>query len=216
MALVRGIDVSGHQGTIDWDAVKADGIRFAVIKATQELFVDSKFQRNQIEARRTMERVGYYHFFKHRLDPEAQARHFTKIVGPLRSSEFLVLDSEERDVSPDVAIPNLRAFLLEVERLSGKRPWIYTSPSLAKLLQLGHAFPRHPLWIAHWGTSQPQIPAGWGTWTIWQTSASGRVAGIKGDVDLNVAESGFLGLGAVGVIVIGGLFWWIFLRKRRG
>src|SRR5690606_23553056 len=44
----------------------------------------------------------------------------------------------------------------------------------------------HPLWIAQWGVTCPDIPAPWGDWAFHQTSATGRVSGISGDVDLDV------------------------------
>lgn len=44
---------------------------------------------------------------------------------------------------------------------------------------------KSPLWVAHWGTTSPNIPAGFPTYTIWQYTATGRVSGVTGDVDRN-------------------------------
>jgi hypothetical protein len=63
---------------------------------------------------------------------------------------------------------------------------IYTYPSFWRSAMAdSHAFHAYPLWIAHWSTMTPSVPGGWPTWTMHQYSATGRVSGISGDVDLD-------------------------------
>ena len=198
------IDVSLYQGKIDWDAVRAAGVQGAVVKATQELYVDPKFKVNQAGARRTMRRVGYYHFYKSYIDPVAQARFFVKTIGPLTENEFVVFDGEEREVAPAAYVAGVQLWLNEVERLTGKIPWIYASPSFVKLYGFDKHFVRYPYWPAHWGVSAPKL-LGWRHWVLWQTGV-GKVAGISGDVDVNRAPPSFLGvspLRAAAFLVLG-------------
>lgn len=212
------IDVSLHQGNIDWDAVRAGGVKGAVVKAgqtgllqddgsiKQTTFVDPKFKRNQEGARRTMRRVGYYYWMDEQggISPTEQARFFVKTVGPLADSEFMVLDYERRRRSKPVVIAAFKSFLDEVERLTGKVPWIYASPSLVKEYDLGKHFTRHAYWPAHWGVSAPRL-VGWKNWALWQTGV-GKVPGISGDVDVNQAPPSFFGvtpLRAAALLVLG-------------
>ena len=62
---VRGVDVSAHQGVIDWEVLSEQGIEFAFIKATEgATFADERFAYNYAEAARCGLRVGAYHFFR--------------------------------------------------------------------------------------------------------------------------------------------------------
>lgn len=199
------IDVSSHQGSIDWHKVRAAGVTTAIIKATQtgvairdadRHFVrinpignyrDERFSANQAGARQTMRRVGYYHY----MHPdggaslESQAQYFLDTVGPLQFNEFTVLDTERRDLPASVVIPAMTRWFAYVQARTGKTPWLYTSPSLAKQYKYGSYFANHPLWLAHYTTGKPIIPAGWSNYTLWQYTSSGRVDGIDGRVDLN-------------------------------
>ena len=68
-------------------------------------------------------------------------------------------------------------------RPTGRRGIVYTSPGLWSSLVDSPDFGTYPLWVAHWGASCPTMPTGWSSWQFWQTSDSGRVAGISGNVD---------------------------------
>ncbi|MBR4257050.1 MAG: lysozyme, partial [Clostridia bacterium] len=61
---VRGVDVSHYQGDVDWETLSKQGISFAFIKATEgSSYVDLTFEKNYVEANKTVLRVGAYHFF---------------------------------------------------------------------------------------------------------------------------------------------------------
>ena len=79
--IVEGIDVSHHQGEIDWTKVKNDGIVFAFMKATQGLrFVDPRFKLNWAATEKAGIIRGAYHFLEADQDGAAQAKHFMKTV----------------------------------------------------------------------------------------------------------------------------------------
>lgn len=77
-----------------------------------------------------------------------------------------------------------KAFLTELERLTGVKPIIYTGNSFAGNFDMGLS--GYDLWIARYSnTKVPDDQPAWKTWDIWQYSDSGKVPGIAGNVDLN-------------------------------
>lgn len=213
----KGIDVSLHQGVINWDIVASSGVDFAIIKTTQYGFakkdpvtgkkilvdgkkvigpgrgVDPRFRENQIGARRTMKRVGYYHWMEPQFsdspngDGASQADYFVKTVGSLQPGEFLALDLENRGLTAGVVVPQMRAFLERLELLTSRRPYIYTNSTFP--YKLGDHFADYPLWIVYYlGLDKPRLPAGWNDWKIWQYTDKGSVPGISGGVDMDAAS----------------------------
>jgi lysozyme len=178
----RGIDVSHYQGRIDWRAVEADGVGFAYVKATEGgTFVDPAFARNWAAAGETRIVRGAYHRFRARRDGAAQARHFLSVVS-LRDGDLPpVLDVEATDGVGDARlVREVRAWLAEVERRTGKRPIVYTKPGFRRV-HLGTALDDYPLWIAEYDVDSPSVDG----WHFWQHSERGRVAGIANAVDLD-------------------------------
>lgn len=181
-----GIDVSHWQGAIDWDAVEDDGVEFAFIKATEGGdYTDPRFAANWAGARQAGVVRGAYHFFRPQTDAMAQVAHFLRTVQLAPGDLPPVLDVEVTDGRSAAQIAaGVRTWLQEVERVTGRRPILYTRASFWTG-QMGGGFGGYPLWVAHYGVSSPNIPAEWSGWTFWQHSDAGRVDGISGDVDLN-------------------------------
>jgi lysozyme len=184
--LAPGIDVSKDQGSVAWGAVADAGIVFAFIKATDGMtYVDPMFAQNWQEAGAAGLLRGAYHFFRAEDDPQTQATWFWQTVGGPGELP-LVVDVEETMGQPaSVVVANLTAFLASLEQLTGKQPIIYTDPGFWNGLGTS-AFGAYPLWVANYGVAQPTLPAGWAIWDFWQYSETGQVAGIQGDVDLDV------------------------------
>ena len=182
---VRGIDVSHHQGRIDWTAVKRDGIRFAFIKATEGGdWTDPRFQRNWTSARQAGILRGAYHYYRPQTHSAVQARHFLRRVKMGSNDLPPVLDVEATDgVSNATLRRGVRNWLRMVEAETGKRPIIYVSRRFAP--RLAAEFGDYPLWIADYRGSAPSVPRGWRRWTFWQHSERGRVRGIQAPVDRN-------------------------------
>jgi lysozyme len=181
-----GTDVSHWQGTIDWRAVRGGGIEFAFIKATEGVtYQDPAFARNWAGAGEAGVRRGAYHYFRPSVDAAQQAQNFLRTV-PLGPNDLpAVLDVEVSEgVAGDALLRAVRTWLETVERATGKRPIVYTYPDFWNRYAAGSPGP-YPLWIATYGRDAPLVPIGWTDWTFWQHSATGRVPGIGGDVDLN-------------------------------
>jgi lysozyme len=182
---VRGIDVSHHQGTIDWAAVAGDDVAFAYIKASEGCdHRDHEFQRNIAEANRLELPIGAYHFFTFCRPGSDQARNFIEAVSAGVMQLPPVVDIEfagncDRRPSPDELGREIATFLDMVEGRLGLKLAYYVPDDL--LEAYGEALPSRRLWRR----SVFQEPER-SDWTIWQYHPAGRVAGIDGDVDLNV------------------------------
>lgn len=189
-----GIDVSHHNGNVNWLTVKNAGYSFVFLKATEgATYTDNTFARNRDRAAATEFFVGAYHFFRPTTSSaEDQARNFVRAVGSLRHNELPpVLDIEDaslwKNVSSDAAFKMVKTWNDAVQSALGVRPIIYASPSFVKdVLENNPGLAEFALWLAHYTTAQsPNVPAPWTRWTFWQHSESGRVPGVSTNCDLN-------------------------------
>ena len=197
---VHGIDVSHHQGTIDWPLVAAHPqVDFAFVKATEGTHhVDRRFATNWSEARAAGLPVGAYHYFSLCRTGADQAAHFNAVVPVTAEALPPVLDIE-----PDARCnrqhryaqldTELTAFLDAVQAHHGVRPIVYTSASFFRdelaALDLGA-----PLWVASY-TRAPRTDGH--PWIFWQYSDRAIVPGIHGPVDRNVFVGSPSGLSMV-------------------
>ena len=183
---IVGIDVSSHNGDIDFDKVKADGYSFVFIKASEgEDHHDSKFAVNYDKARASGLKVGAYHFFRKKTDGLNQAKNFLEMVGWRKLDLPLVVDVE--DWSNDEQIKDERTqkhldAMLDNLRSRGHKVMIYTNgDGYKKYIKNGQI--NINLWLCTF--KQPDklrhIPHQMQQYSHW-----GRVKGIWGDVDLNV------------------------------
>jgi GH25 family lysozyme M1 (1,4-beta-N-acetylmuramidase) len=196
VSLVQIIDISNHQGAVDFAKVKASGMRAIICKATEgTTFVDPWFYRNWAGIKSAGLIRGAYHFGRPKFVATAQAEHFVRTVGPLMGGDLpYALDIEVDDGQGPAAIEVwVGAFVRRMVELTGRKPIIYTGPGFWNGKVRSKLFGSHPLWVAHYTTRPaPQIPTGWDRWHIWQHSSDGTVPGIKGRVDVNRVEEGVL------------------------
>lgn len=188
-----GIDVSRwqHGTSINWQKVKADGVTFTFIKATEGTFYANDYYDGD---RKAAKRLGVYRAAYHYARPSIgsagkQARYFLRKAGRHGARGDLppVLDLEDDGGLSDAALQGwTRTWLRTVKRRTGRTPIIYTGPYFWES-EMGNtsAFRNYPLWIAHYSTSSPRVPGGWTRWTFWQKSQTGRIDGISGAVDIN-------------------------------
>lgn len=186
---VHGVDVSHHQGPIDWHAVKRDRIAFAYVKATEgEDWKDPRFEENWSGAGRAGIPRGAYHFFTFCTPGLPQAENFLAALRgaggelpPVADVEFTGNCTRWESISR--IRQELAAFLARVEAEAGRRPILYlTKTSHARIVD-GH-FPDHELWVRH--VFLVPSERRYGRWLFWQFAHDGRVAGISRPVDLNV------------------------------
>ena len=122
---VRGIDVSHHQGVIDWGPVAAQGIQFAFIKATEGArYKDPRFAANWAATQHAGIVRGAYHYLRPELDGRQQARHFLDVVGRLERGDLPpVLDVEEHSgLKPTDIAEQVDHWLTDVRTEPGESP----------------------------------------------------------------------------------------------
>jgi len=190
-----GIDVSHHNGAIDWNLAREAGVEFAFMKATEgATFVDKNFKRNYAGAKAAGILVGAYHFFQPRISVSRQVENLTRVYDVAADGDLPpVIDVEDaslwRGLSRKESADLTLAFIDGVrERLgSHVHPIVYASSSFVGDVLGGDArLKEHPLWLAHYtSASRPRVPAPYGFWTFWQYTDRGRVAGLAGNVDIN-------------------------------
>lgn len=197
--MLRGIDVSTHQGTIDWDEVAGAGLSFAIIKATQgrseataglRNFTDSKFKRNITEAHRIGLRVGVYHYLTAQTVGEAmeEAKYFLSVIEPYKPLVDLwaVVDVESKYLPKDKTLLTqiVNTFCSRVTS-AGMQPMVYTNPDYLKHRLNDISY--WPLWLALWRkkTNVPTVKD-YPAMKLWQWGSE-AVPGISGNVDANFA-----------------------------
>jgi len=195
-----GIDVSDHQGNIDWSKVAGEGYKFAFVKSTEgEGFTgdpkakQQNFEANMLGASSAGMEVGAYHFARPDLGNNAtdEARWFVSVAGNYIKPGYLrpVLDIEKGAKKPEDDLSKwISEWMETVKRETGVEPLVYTSASYAAANKLDASLARYNLWVAHWTYDTGRSPATgfWDGWDFWQYSNKGEVPGISGDVDLDL------------------------------
>lgn len=185
----NGIDVSRHQPTIDWNAVKKSGIEFAIIKAggsDDGFYEDSTFQRNYAEAKSAGLAVGAYYFVGSkcisREDGIADAKRFLEIIKYKQFEYPVYIDLESTAPAHKTGATDACIGFCQTMEQAGYYCGIYASDvsGFAERLELSR-LTAYDKWVARYG-SKPQYVKNYG---IWQKSSTGKVAGISGNVDLN-------------------------------
>ena len=196
----EGIDVSSHQGKIDWDLVAESGVEFAIIRVgyrgytVGKIVQDPYFTYNIENATRAGIDVGVYFFSQAVNEEEAMEEAYQTlewiegydVTYPVVFDWEYVSDSSSRtyNMTYQEIIDCTKAFN-QVIQDEGYQPMAYSNPNLVNkgfdLSQLQD----YPFWLAHYTT-------GWKPTTfpyyydMWQYSSSGTVSGIEGKVDLNI------------------------------
>ena len=197
---VYGIDVSHHQGTIDWELLRnqatIDGqpLSFAFIKATEGSdIVDSRFQQNFSAALQYGIMRGAYHFYRTGTPAKKQAEHFIRQVRLETGDLPPVLDVEVKPA--DVSIEDFRQGILEwlirVEQHYKVKPILYTYYSFRQQYMNDSVFNLYPYWIAHYYVDSVRYQ---GPWAFWQYSDKGLLPGIKENVDLDLFRGSYVEL----------------------
>jgi lysozyme len=183
-----GIDVSNHQGTIDWSQVADHHIGFAYLKATEgNDFVDKQFATNWAGAAKAGIPRGAYHFFTLCSPGSQQAANYLKVLpddpSALPPAVDLEFGSCTQRPSKAAVQQQLDTFVTTVEQRVHKPVMIYTVPSFTAVYPITQAGSR-PLWKR----SIFDRPAG--DWKVWQAWDQARIKGIHGRVDLDVMRAG--------------------------
>lgn len=185
---VSGIDVSHHQGPINWQMLSEDKVSFAFMKATEgDDFVDKRFEENWRGAKNAKITRGAYHFFTRCSSPEAQAENFIRTVPNEEDSLPHVIDTEHmgpcKSTKPTEDMASaIKTFLDITQGHYGKRPIIYTTR------EFHDAFLQDKLENERFWIRSLFLPPNFRkkSWIFWQHHNGGKRKGITTPVDLNV------------------------------
>lgn len=190
---MKGIDVSHHNGVIDFAKVK--GYEFVFAKCSEgTAFKDSYYQANKDKARAAGLLFGAYHFCDG-YDPIKEADWFLKNVGDLKAGEIVILDYE---ISLSDPASWCLKWLKRVEEKLGFKPLLYTNEARVKSIDWKRVVDaNYGLWVAKYASQVIYVPEylqrnpvsdEWPFWAIWQFSSRASVPGIVGNVDVNTTN----------------------------
>lgn len=189
--MINGIDVSHHQGEIDWKQVKNAGIEFAIIRTGYGKInpnqVDKKFKQNIDGAKSAGIKVGVYHYSyaSSPLDASKEAAFCLDIIKGYELEYPVAYDIEDASIAKFTKRQKtdmVKSFCDKIE-MSGYYSMVYCNANwINNHLYAEEILHLYDLWLAHYGVPEPSKHCG-----IWQKSSTGTVSGIKGNVDLNVA-----------------------------
>ena len=191
-----GVDVSSHQGNIDWEAVKNSGIEFAIIRlgyrgyGSGKLVQDELAKQNLEQAKAAGLKVGAY-FFSQALDireTDEEIQFMLNMLADVTLDMPLILDWEIP--AEDARTRNMDARTLTDIQLHfcgqmkkmGYQPMIYFNWYQSEHLYYLSELEEYPFWLALY---QDRMTYPWKV-EMWQWTSTGRVPGISGDVDINV------------------------------
>ena len=186
---LKGIDVSEHQGVIDWAKVAKDGVQFAVIRAGygRELSQkDKQFERNYAGAKAAGIQVGaYWYSYANSVERgEQEARTCLKVLEG-KCFELPIFFDQEYEKSILALSNKTRTDIvlkfLETVKGAGRKVGLYSSTNFITTKLQANRLTEYPLWIAEYGSKLHYTGKVW----AWQYTDKGRVAGIKGRVDMD-------------------------------
>ena len=201
---IKGIDVSTHQGTIDWKKVKADGVKFAIIRlgyrgyGTGKLMIDNYFHKNMKGAKAAGIKVGVY-FYTQAISTKEAIAEADLVIKNLKNYDLdypVVYDIEDagaasartNGLSTKKATDNVIAFCDRIQK-AGYRPMIYANSVWYNTRLDMTRLTKYDKWLAQY-LKIPFFPY---QFQIWQYTGKGRVNGIKGDVDMNISFKNYSG-----------------------
>lgn len=195
--VLQGVDVSGFQGDIDWERVRADGVDFAIVRVggrfmqSGKLYDDSYFERNVEGALAAGLQVGVY-FFSQAISPEEGLEEAEYILSKIEGYDItmpIIMDWEHLDgsdsrvygVPPAQVTAAARAFCDRI-RAAGYEPMLYMN-SYCGYIKMDL---RELADVGFWFAQYAPVPVFRYHFDMWQYTAQGQVDGIAGDVDRNL------------------------------
>ena len=181
-----GIDVSRHNGQINWEGMLAAGVGFAGIRATLGASgIDDQFRRNWSEAKRVGIQRCAYHYFVNNTTGQAQIENLLNVLGSDLGEIEMVLDVERAsgqiitDVNRNTR--EIAVWLDECQKRTGIRPIIYTNKSAWDACTNNPAWSStYKLWHAQYTSAiTPKVNLPWTQCAIWQYSNGGNLAGTS-------------------------------------
>lgn len=195
----KGIDVSDHQGKIDWEKVKADGVEFAIIRMGVGSDYKNQDDKKVLENAKACDRLGIpyglylYSYALNESQAHSEAQHMIRIARQTNASLGYFYDMEDADsykakhgLEPrwhKTELTNFCKIFMQDLNVAGiQNVGVYANYDYFKnILNLAELRKYGKIWLAHWGIGEPSLEC-----NIWQYTSKGKVNGISGNVDMNI------------------------------
>lgn len=186
---MKGVDISQHNGDVDFGRVKSAGIEFVILRAGYGECIsqiDLDFYRNYKNAKENGLKVGAY-WYSYASNPDEallEAKVFCEVVKGLDFDLPLYYDIEE-NTSLKQATANIQAFCNYLES-QGYFAGVYANANAFNNFIDSSIKSRYTTWLAHWANKPAFVSP------MWQNSSTGRIDGVKGYVDTDIANDELL------------------------
>jgi GH25 family lysozyme M1 (1,4-beta-N-acetylmuramidase) len=188
---VRGMDVSGHQGVVDWAAAYDGGARFAYIKATESTTYTNPYSDQQFKgaAEAGILRAAYHFALPDRSDGATQADYFLdngggggadgRTLPPAVDMEYNPYGATCYGLSHAEMVGWVKDFSDTVHARTGRSPTIYTSTTWWSQCtgDLADMSSTNSLWVAEYAPAVGPLPYAWSHYAFWQYASSGTLVG---------------------------------------
>jgi GH25 family lysozyme M1 (1,4-beta-N-acetylmuramidase) len=197
---LKGIDVSKHQGKIDWKKVKKDGVDFAMLRmgygGDDKSQDDPTFEQNVKGCEENGIKWGAY-LYSYALDMDdvrSEVKHALRLLKGKKPDFPIAYDMEDADgykkkkgMPSNAELVNFVDYFCNAMEEVGYYAVVYASRSWLNNQLKSKKLDRYDKWLAEWS----EKPTYKGTFNMWQYTDKGSVSGVKGDVDMNIAYSDF-------------------------
>ncbi|MEU8890755.1 lysozyme [Streptomyces sp. NPDC048442] len=187
----EGVDVSSHQGNVNWAALWTSGVKWAYTKATEGTGYKNPYFAQQYNGSYNSGMIrGAYHFaLPDSSSGATQATYFAGNGGGWSRDGRTLPGALDIEWNPYGAqcygktqsqmVAWIRDFLTTYKSRTGRDAVIYTATSWWKSCTGNYSGfgASNPLWVARYNTTVGELPAGWGTYTMWQYTSSGPIVG---------------------------------------
>ena len=197
---MEGIDVSHWQGEIDYEAYKASGGEFVIIKHSGAnigyLYVSDSLSHLK-PARNAGLKIGFYYVVNGHLDIVEQANYFIENVRKvIKKGDIVVLDNESLDKGIAFTPKQAMQWLDIVSECLDLTPFYYSYPALIKRSDHSDIAAKYPLWLAAFNKNNGTTEGGferhmafWDLPSIWQFTSNGSISGYGSRIDKNLAQA---------------------------
>ncbi len=200
---VLGIDVSTWQGSIDWNAVKASGVEFVIIRCgfrgygTGKIVEDNRYRENIQGAKAAGLRVGVYFYSQAINTTEAveEASAVLELVKGYSLDYPIIIDMEDAGAASARTngltrseLTKITVAFCETVKNSGYSAMVYANKYWLESKLDTSQFGGYYIWLAHY--TGGSVSSYKGRYEMWQYTSVGRVNGISGNVDMNYSYMG--------------------------
>ncbi len=185
-ATKTGIDVSEHQGTIDWEKVKAAGIDFVMIRCGYGSNFSSQDDKQWLRNVSECERLGIpygvylYSYARNTAMAQSEAQHVLRLLSGRKPSFPVYYDMEDSSTQSSDLASIAQTFCTTIQN-SGYAVGVYSFLQWWNTRLTDSCFSNWYRWVAQWNSSCDYQ----GSYAIWQYTSNGSVDGIDGRVDMN-------------------------------